>query len=77
MPQQLILCSRTWEPKLLSPYAATTKAHVPGDHALQQEKPPQSETYALQLESGLYSLQLEKNQCSKKDSAQPNVKLNK
>ena len=29
-------------------------------HASQQEKPPQWEAYALQLESSLHSLQLEK-----------------
>ena len=38
---QLILCSRACEPKLLSPYAATTEARVPRDHAVQREKPPQ------------------------------------
>ena len=34
--------------QLLSPCAATTEAHVPRPHALQQEKPPQSEARAMQ-----------------------------
>ena len=28
-PQQLSLCSRAWEPQLLSPHAGITEAHVP------------------------------------------------
>ena len=35
-PQLQSLCSRAWEPQLLSPRAATSEAC-----ALQQEKPPQ------------------------------------
>ena len=42
-PQRLSLWSRSHEPQLLSPHAATTEAHVPRARAraLQQEKPPQ------------------------------------
>ena len=40
-PQLLGLCSRAWEPQLLSPHVTTTEAHTPRTHALQQEKPPQ------------------------------------
>ena len=40
-PQLLSLRSRACEPQLLSPCAATTEAHAPRTHALQQEKPPQ------------------------------------
>ena len=47
----------------------------PGAHALQQEKPPQWETLALQLESSLHSLKLEKSPHSSEDSAQPKIKL--
>ena len=38
----------TREPQLLSPHAATTEAHEPRAHALQQEKPPQWEARAPQ-----------------------------
>ena len=34
-------------PQLLSLHAATTEAHVPRAHALQQEKPRQREAHAL------------------------------
>ena len=40
-PQLLSLLSGALEPQLLSPHAATTEAHVPRAHALQQEKPLQ------------------------------------
>ena len=68
MPQLLSLCSRALERQLLSPCAATTEAHVlqllkpmcPRACALQQEKPPQREVLALQLESSSHSPQLEK-----------------
>ena len=39
--------------------------------ALQQEKPPQGEACAPQLESSPHSLKLEKNLRSKEDLAQP------
>ena len=54
-PQLLSSCSRAQEPQLLSPRAATTEAC-----ALQQEKPLQRETCALQLESSPCSSQLGK-----------------
>ena len=38
------------EPQLLSPSATTTEARVPRACALQQEKPPQWEARAPQLE---------------------------
>ena len=44
---------------LLSPHASITEAHVPQACALQQEKLPQQETYALQLKSSLWFPQLE------------------
>ena len=40
----------------LSPWAATTEAHAPRGHALQQEKLPQWEAWAPQLESSPRSL---------------------
>ena len=39
-----------------------------------QEKPPQREIYALQLESSPHSLQLEKSPCSNKGPAQQTKK---
>ena len=44
----------------LTPCAATTEAHGPQAHALQQEKPSQWEALTPQLESSPRSLQLEK-----------------
>ena len=35
---QLSPCSRACEPQALHPHAATTEAHTPRAHALQQEK---------------------------------------
>ena len=37
------LCSRAWEPQLLSPVPQLPKPECPRAHALQQEKPPQWE----------------------------------
>ena len=53
VPQESNLWSRTWELQILKP------AH-PGAWALQQEKPLQWETHALQLQSRPCSPQLEK-----------------
>ena len=47
-------------PQLLKPVHART-------HALQQEKPPQREDHAQQLESSLHLLQLEKAHANDKD----------
>ena len=58
----------------LSLQAASTEACVPEALAPQQEKPPQWEDCALQLESCPCSLQLQKNTCSNKDPAQPKNK---
>ena len=43
VPQLLSLHSGACEPRLLSPRATTTEAHVPRARAPQQEKPPQRE----------------------------------
>ena len=39
---------------------ATTKAHAPSAHGLQQEEPPQWEAHTLQLETGPHATKLEK-----------------
>ena len=44
----------------LNPCTTTTEAHAPRVHAPQQEKPPQREACALQLESSHCLPQLEK-----------------
>ena len=49
------------------------KALRPWAQAPQQDKPPQWETHALQLESGPHSLQLEKRLPSNEDPAQPKI----
>ena len=46
--------------QLLSPRATAAEVCMPRAYALQQEKPPQWEAHALQLESCPHSLQLEK-----------------
>ena len=57
--QLLSLCSRAREPRLLSPGSATTEARTPTVSA-PQEKPPQWEVWAPQLQSSPRSPQLEK-----------------
>ena len=59
-PQQLSQCTTTVEPVLLSPVATTTEARASRACAPHQEKQPQLEACALQLESRPHSLQLEK-----------------
>ena len=54
-PQLLSLCSRAWETQLVSPHATG-----PGAHAPQQEKPPQGEARAPQLESSSHTLKRRK-----------------
>ena len=71
VPQLLSLCPGARKPQLLDPCAAATEAPEPTACALQQEKPLQGEAQALQLESSLNLLQLQKNLSSKKDPAQP------
>ena len=56
---QLSLCATTTETLLHSMWAATTKARLL-EPALHGKKPPQWDSYALQLESSLCSPQLEK-----------------
>ena len=51
----------TREPELLSPHAQLLKPTSPRACALGQEKPPQWKARALQLESSLRLLQLEKS----------------
>jgi len=55
---------------------ATTEAHGCRARARQQEKPPQCEAWALQLESNPYSPKL-KGPCSNEDPAQPTININK
>ena len=70
------LGSRAWQPQLLSPHTATTKAWMPRACVPQQEKPPWWDTLIPQLDSGPpWSPQLEKSMQSGKDLEQP--KLNK
>ena len=54
------MCPTASKSQRLSPHATTTEAHAPRACALQQEKPPQCEACAPQLESSPHSLQLEK-----------------
>ena len=65
MPQLLSLHFRAHEPQLLSSYTASTEAHIAC--APQQEKPPQGEAHAPQLEKSPHSPQLEKNTNSNED----------
>ena len=58
--KQQSLCAVTTEPTLESPQAATTKAHVSRDCALQKEKPLQWEACAEKQESSPHLLLLEK-----------------
>ena len=53
------VCHSYWT-HALEPERHKTEAHVPGAHALQQEKPPQGEARGLQLECGPRSPQPEK-----------------
>ena len=73
--EQLISCTTTTEPVLQSPGTTTaeptcwtTEACAP-----QQEKPPQWEARAPQLESSPCSPQLEKSPCSNEDPVQPKI----
>ena len=50
------------------------KPKCPRARAVQQEKPPQCEAQAPQLESSPHLLQLEKSPCGNKDPAQPKSK---
>ena len=60
-------------PQLLRPRAATAEVCRPRARTLQQEKLPQREAHAPQLESGPCLPQLEKNPCSNEDPEQPNT----
>ena len=61
MPQLLSLCSRAQKPQRLNPRATAAEAPEPTACAAQQEKPLQGEAEALQLESSLNLLQLQKS----------------
>ena len=54
-------------PQLLSPCAATAEARIPRAYALQQEKSPQWEAHALQLESSPRLPQLENSPLSPRE----------
>ena len=69
-PQLLSLCFSAWEPQLL-------KTKCPKAHALQQEKLPQREVQAPQLESSLHLMQLEKSRSSNKDTVKIKFKKEK
>ena len=62
-----LMCCNYWAHalQLLKPTASA--------HALQQEKPPQWETHAPQLESSPWTPQLDKVVRSNEDPAQPNI----
>ena len=83
--EQLSPCTTTIEPVALEPGGCNYQLHVPHLRqtarpracALQQEKPPQWEAHAPQLESSLCLLQLEKNPHGNQDPAQPKIKLKK
>ena len=70
-PEQLSLCTTAIEPVPWSWRATLLKPECAKDSVLQQEKSWQWEACALQLESRLWSLQLEKSPGSNKDPAQP------
>ena len=65
--QLLSLCSRAWEPQLLNPLLLLLTPRRCRARAPQQEKPPQREAHALQLE---------KSPNSNTDSARPNKQIN-
>ena len=65
-PQLLSWCSRAWEPQPLSPCTTTIGSPCPRAHAQQQEKLPQWEAHAVQLESSPCSPQLEKTHTATK-----------
>ena len=73
MPQLLTLHSRAQELQLLSPCAATTEAHTPGEYAPQQEKPLQWETRTPQQSS----LQLKKAQAKQRRPRAAKIKRKK
>ena len=76
------VCHNYWT-CALEPGSCNCWAHVPQlrkpTHpraSTPQEKPPQWEARAPQLESSPHSPQLEKSLCSNDDSAQPKIKIN-
>ena len=75
-PEQLTLCTAAIEPVLWSWRAALLKPTCPRAGVLQQEKSRQREACSLQLESRIWSPQLEKSPGNNKDLAQP-TEINK
>ena len=75
--EQLSLWATTIEAGLWSLGAATTEACKPRAHAPQQEKLPQREACALQLESSPPSSKLGKSLSSNEDPAQAKKKKKK
>ena len=74
-PQLLLsLCSRACKAQLPSPRTAATESCAPRACALTQQKPLQWEGHAQQLESSLYSQQLEKAQAKQQ---RPKAAINK
>ena len=73
--------TRAHEPQLLSQHTATatTEGQASRAHVLQQEKPPQWEAQATQLESSPHSQQLEKalDRPATKSQCNQKLKLNK
>ena len=72
-PQLLSLCSRAWEPHLLSPRVAAREACTPGAQAPQGEKPLQWEARTPQLESNPHTTWSEKSLSGNEDPAQPKI----
>ena len=68
--EQLSLWPTTPEPVLQSPQVTTMEAHRPRARVPQREKPAQGDTQAAWLESGPWSLQLEKGPRGNEDQAQ-------
>ena len=62
-PQLLSLCSRIWEPQLLSPRAATTEAHDPKSPYSTTREATTTRDQARQPESSPHSPRLEKSPC--------------
>ena len=71
----LRLCSRARE-TILSPWAATAEAHVPGARGWQQENPPR-EKPACHKWRGAPLSETRERPSSNKDAAQPKIKINR
>ena len=74
-PQLLSLYARAWKTQVLSLWAATADASVPGAYAPQQEEPQQREAHALQGREAPTHQSWRKPACSNKDPARPNKQI--